>query len=115
MSLSRYGPSCEPGGEPLTAPGLLMGVTPEPTHDRCPGGEHMPGVIGGWDCPCECHRRPSPGVLWQQAEAEHPDDIDAHRRRYRELMREHGHLVERKPGDDPNLPCGWPGKRVSDA
>lgn len=32
------------------------------------------------------------------------------RDRYRELLRENGHLVPRKPGDDPNLPCGWPGK-----
>lgn len=30
------------------------------------------------------------------------------RDRYRELLREHGHLVPREPGDDGNLPCGWP-------
>jgi hypothetical protein len=114
MSVSRYGPSCEPAGLDMGVMGFGF-KTPEPTHTDCPGGQHTPGLIGGWDCPCECHRRPSPGRLWQQAEQEHPDDIDRHRALYRELMIEHGHLVERKPDDDPNLPCGWPGKRVSDA
>ena len=68
-------------------------------------------------------RRVSPGFLWMQAHDEvlsrhhfasveettrdHRDEI---RVRYLELMCEHGHLVERKPGDDPNLPCGWPGE-----
>ena len=48
--------------------------------------------------------RPSPGVLWYQAEGD-PE-------RYRELMLEHGLLL--RPGDEGyedasrNLPCGWP-------
>lgn len=60
------------------------------------------------------NRRPSPGALWMQAQKEHPEDVAAASARYRELLREHGHLVERKPGDDPNLPCGWPGQRVTE-
>jgi hypothetical protein len=48
--------------------------------------------------------RPSPFELWQQA--------GGYGDRYRELMREHGHLLS--PGDEGceasrNLPCGWPG------
>lgn len=45
-----------------------------------------------------------PGVLWQQAHDEHPTDPDSARIRYRELMREHGHLI---PGKPTPLPCGW--------
>lgn len=45
--------------------------------------------------------RPSPFELWQLAKG--------NRVEYRRLLREHGHLVERQPGDDLNLPCGWPG------
>lgn len=26
-----------------------------PRHEDCPGGETRPGVLGGWDCSCECH------------------------------------------------------------
>ncbi len=46
--------------------------------------------------------RPSPFELWQQAKGD--------RAEYRRLLWEHGHLVKREPGDDPNLPCGWPGR-----
>lgn len=102
MSVSQYGPSCEPAG--LSDFGPLVIDRGEPTHDRCPGGESTPGLIGGWACPCTCHQRPAPHALWQQAEREHPDDIDAHRARYRELMVEHGHLI---PGKPKPLPCGW--------
>lgn len=28
----------------------------EPHHEQCPGSHHLEGVIGGWDCVCECHR-----------------------------------------------------------
>jgi hypothetical protein len=52
--------------------------------------------------------RPSLGELWHVAYAEHGNAEEKRRERYRELLLEHGHLVERKPGDDPNLPCGWP-------
>lgn len=51
--------------------------------------------------------RPSPGILWHQAKGDAA--------RYRELMREHGHIL--LPGDEgyeqasATLPCGWhPGK-----
>jgi hypothetical protein len=51
--------------------------------------------------------RPSPMKLWQEAGGDGE--------RYRELMRQHGHLLS--PGDEGydetsrNLPCGWPGNR----
>lgn len=25
-------------------------------HERCPGGHTIKGVLGGWWCPCPCHR-----------------------------------------------------------
>lgn len=31
-------------------------LTAEPDHDHCPGGFHLPGLIGGWHCPCPCHQ-----------------------------------------------------------
>lgn len=50
----------------------------------------------------------SPAVLWYQAEAEHPDDPVARRERYLDLMREHGHVIKREPGDDsPLFSCGY--------
>lgn len=52
MSGSQYGLECEPGGQPT-----VLGPTPEPTHTGCPGGSSTPGLIGGWTCPCECHKR----------------------------------------------------------
>jgi hypothetical protein len=53
VSVSHYGPSCEPAG--LSDFGPLIIDRAEPTHDRCPGGSNTPGLIGGWDCPCSCH------------------------------------------------------------
>lgn len=29
---------------------------PVANHEACSGGFNMPGVLGGWTCPCECHR-----------------------------------------------------------
>lgn len=57
---------------------------------------------------------PSPSELWHQSIAEHPRGSRAQKDRYRELAREHGLTVPRKEGDDPNLPCGWPGLSVLD-
>lgn len=51
----------------------------------------------------------SPSELWFQAREEHPRDNEACRVRYHELMVEHGHIVKAEPGEDRNLPCGWPG------
>jgi len=52
--------------------------------------------------------KPSPGQLWNQAGG----DED----RYRELMRQHGHLIRRgEPGFEEasaTLPCGYPGLPV---
>jgi len=31
-------------------------VPTEPNHEKCPGGFHTPGVLGGWDCSCSCHK-----------------------------------------------------------
>lgn len=47
-----------------------------------------------------------PAELHAQAEQEHPHDREAMQARYRELLVQHGHLVERGPGDDGSLPCG---------
>lgn len=54
--------------------------------------------------------RPSAFALWQRSCDEHGQGTDEQRRRYGELLCEHGHIVPREPGDSPNtLPCGWPG------
>lgn len=45
--------------------------------------------------------KPSPYNLWKQARGD-PE-------RYRQLLREHGLLIDRQPGNDGNLLCGWPG------
>ena len=47
--------------------------------------------------------------LWDQAMVEHPNDLDAGRRRYHDLMVEHGHIVCTTCGlarsDPRSLPC----------
>ena len=51
---------------------------------------------------------PMPSELWDKARSEYPVDVDARRRRYQELLREHGHLIA---GKHEPLPCGWePGR-----
>ena len=51
---------------------------------------------------------PSPSELWHQADAEFPEQPEERGRRYAELMREHGLLVDREPGDDsPLFGCGY--------
>jgi len=30
---------------------------PPADHERCPGGQTIKGVMGGWVCPCPCHRK----------------------------------------------------------
>jgi hypothetical protein len=50
--------------------------------------------------------KPTPYDLWIESGE---DGV-----RYRELLREHGLLVERKPGESGNLPCGWPGRKIDD-
>ncbi len=56
--------------------------------------------------------RPSAYDLWRQAGGG-TEDYD--RAAYRDLLREHGHLVPLdwyRPGEQPaTLPCGWPDKR----
>lgn len=52
--------------------------------------------------------RTSPHALWEQAAREHPNDELARSKRYHDLMVEHGHIVKASPGEDRNLPCGWP-------
>lgn len=54
----------------------------------------------------------SPFHLWTRAggcvlhnEITHADD-----ELYRDLMIAAGYVVPRRPGDDGNLPCGWPGR-----
>ena len=48
---------------------------------------------------------------WKRATEEHPDDPEARRRRYAELMRDAG-FVEDGPSEP--LPCGWPRKPPAD-
>lgn len=36
--------------------GAILIPAAEPDHERCSGGHTIPGVMGGWVCPCECHR-----------------------------------------------------------
>ena len=52
--------------------------------------------------------KPSPYQLYYQALEEYPVDPKAKRKRYHDLMVEHGHIVTAEPGEDRNLPCGWP-------
>jgi hypothetical protein len=55
---------------------------------------------------------PSPAQLWREAGGG-TEDFDPER--YKQLLRQHGHLL--RPGDDGydeagrDLPCGWPGNR----
>lgn len=103
---------CSCGSEAVR---VMYGTVPGcPVHDYRPTPRQVHQPIPTKVCevckravpvsPCECHRRPGPGLLWKQAESEHPDDIDALRRRYHDLMVEHGHLI---PGKQEQLPCGW--------
>ena len=53
---------------------------------------------------------------WRQADAERPGDPDARGRRYIELMKLHGHIVPREPGDDsPLFACGYDPRRGTHA
>lgn len=54
--------------------------------------------------------KPLPHVLWKQSCDEWGVGTGQQRVRYRELLREHGHLVDKQPGDDDSLACGWPGE-----
>ena len=45
-----------------------------------------------------------PHELWQMAHAEHPDDPEARREFYIDLMRVWGHIVPK--GDQPAFTCG---------
>jgi len=59
MSAHQYTQQCYPreidfgvldlDGKPMVFP------APEPDHEHCPKGQHLPGVLGGWHCPCPCH------------------------------------------------------------
>ncbi len=50
----------------------------------------------------------TPSELWNEAKAEHPDDEELRGQRYAALMREHGLLIDREPGDDsPLFGCGY--------
>ena len=43
--------------------------------------------------------KPTPSVLWHQANDEHPDDELARRQRYLDLMVEHGHVIPKENPD----------------
>lgn len=51
---------------------------------------------------------PTPAQLWKQADEENPRNASARGARYRDLMRQHGYLIDRQPGDDsPLFACGY--------
>ena len=37
--------------------GALTIPAPEARHEACPGKQTRPGILGGWVCPCPCHRK----------------------------------------------------------
>ena len=53
MSISMLGINCK---TTVRFP-FSKTVSIEPDHDKCPGGEHIPGILGGWDCICPCHKK----------------------------------------------------------
>lgn len=53
--------------------------------------------------------KPSPFVLWRQSCDVYRQGTEAQRDLYHDLMVKHGHIVKAKPGENRNLPCGWPG------
>lgn len=56
----------------------------------------------------------SPSRLWFRAFDEFPDDKEARGRRYVELLREHGLIIDREPGDDsPLFACGYDPRNAS--
>lgn len=68
MSALVYGAPCEPRRTLALIPGLGPIDTGEPQHTGCSGGHTTPGLLGGWSCPCDCHRatpvpqRPQPAT-----------------------------------------------------
>ena len=52
MSALRETSECFPRELKL---GDLVLPAGEPDHEHCPVGQHTPGVMGGWHCPCPCH------------------------------------------------------------
>jgi hypothetical protein len=52
MAMWRMSDECHEG--PVNALGLEFDDVAD--HDRCPGGQTTPGVMGGWVCSCPCHR-----------------------------------------------------------
>lgn len=61
MSATVRTPECFPELCPSRL--FLGGFVAEARHADCPGGHHVPGVIGGWHCPCPCHRSSSNSAL----------------------------------------------------
>lgn len=53
MSLAIQTQECYP--KALNVLGIGDVPAPWPDHESCPKGQHQPGVIGGWHCPCPCH------------------------------------------------------------
>jgi hypothetical protein len=57
-----------------------------------------------------------PVNLYEQARQEFPDDKGARGKRYLELLREAGHVIERKPDDKSKLfECGFDPRKASHA
>ena len=111
MSLYRTCGRCAPID--ISWLGLAAPKEPAPVQ-HCYGEHDTPGIKGligsGVYCDCDCRRWPhKPNELYDLAASENPNDLPAIRDRYRELMVEHGHLIPAKPGENRNLPCGWPG------
>jgi hypothetical protein len=54
MSTSVISSQCTTKPSPLFRLVGLVQVTPD--HNACPGGQTVPGVMGGWVCSCKCHQ-----------------------------------------------------------
>jgi hypothetical protein len=56
VSVSILSIQCTPFDMSKMFGGAFGNAVTEPNHEDCPGGQHTPGVLGGWDCICACHR-----------------------------------------------------------
>lgn len=69
MAASVLCPECEPAG----LQGFFGFCSPEPTHHYGERRGHtMPGLLGGWVCPCPCTNVSDPPVNGSDDESQDP-------------------------------------------